>query len=65
MKKEIFYIVIKTDRVVKFLPRLHLGGDEWPIYMDPTGADNILSGRETTTVQLNPEPLKEPVSILK
>jgi len=29
---------------------LHLGGDEWPIYMDPTGADNILSGRETTTV---------------
>ena len=29
---------------------LHLGGDEWPIYLDPTGADNILSGRETTTV---------------
>jgi hypothetical protein len=29
---------------------LHLGGDGWPIYMDPTGADNILSGRETTTV---------------
>jgi len=29
---------------------LHLGGDEWPIYMDPTGADNILSGRETTTI---------------
>mgnify|MGYP003656455893 FL=1 len=29
---------------------LHLGGDEWPIYMDPTGADNILSGSETTTV---------------
>jgi hypothetical protein len=29
---------------------LHLGGDEWPIYMDPTGADNILSGSETTTI---------------
>jgi len=29
---------------------LHLGGEEWPIYMDPTGADNILSGRETTTI---------------
>jgi len=29
---------------------LHLGGDEWPIFMDPTGADNILSGRETTTI---------------
>ena len=28
---------------------LHLGGDEWPIFLDPTGADNILSGRETTT----------------
>jgi len=29
---------------------LHLGGDEWPIYMDPTGADNILSGGQTTTI---------------
>jgi len=29
---------------------LHLGGDPWPIYMDPTGANNILSGSETTTV---------------
>ena len=29
---------------------LHLGGDEWPIYIDPTGADNILSGSETTTI---------------
>jgi hypothetical protein len=29
---------------------LHLGGDEWPIYMDPTGADNIVSGSETTTI---------------
>ena len=29
---------------------LHLGGDAWPIFLDPTGADNILSGRETTTV---------------
>ena len=29
---------------------LHLGGDPWPIYLDPTGANNILSGRETTTI---------------
>jgi len=29
---------------------LHLGGDEWPIFMDPTGADNILSGGGTTTI---------------
>jgi len=29
---------------------LHLGGNEWPIFLDSTGADNILSGRETTTV---------------
>ena len=29
---------------------LHLGGDPWPIYLDPTGTDNILSGRETTTI---------------
>ena len=28
---------------------IHLGGNEWPIYMDPTGANNIISGRETTT----------------
>ena len=29
---------------------LHLGGNAWPIFLDPTGANNILSGRETTTV---------------
>ena len=29
---------------------LHLGGDPWPIFLDPTGADNILSGRETATL---------------
>jgi len=29
---------------------LHLGGDPWPIFMDGTGADNIVSGSETTTV---------------
>jgi hypothetical protein len=29
---------------------LHLGGDEWPIFLDPTEANNILSGFETTTV---------------
>jgi hypothetical protein len=29
---------------------LHLGGDEWPIFVDPTGANNIVSGSETTTI---------------
>ena len=29
---------------------LFLGGDPWPIYLDPTGSNNILSGRETTTI---------------
>jgi hypothetical protein len=29
---------------------LHLGGNEWPIFLDPSGANNILSGFETTTV---------------
>ena len=29
---------------------LHLGGDPWPIFLDPTGADNILSGERTTTI---------------
>ena len=29
---------------------LHLGGNQWPVYIDPTGANSILSGSETTTV---------------
>ncbi len=29
---------------------LHLGGNPWPIFLDPTGANSIASGRETTTV---------------
>ena len=29
---------------------VHLGGDPWPIFMDGTGADNIVSGSEITTV---------------
>ena len=28
---------------------IHLGGNPWPIFIDGTGADNILSGSETTT----------------
>ena len=26
---------------------MHLGGDRWPIYIDPTGTDNIISGSFT------------------
>ena len=29
---------------------VHLGGNPWPIFIDGTGADSILSGSETTTV---------------
>ena len=29
---------------------INLGGDPWSIFIDPTGTNNILSGRETTTV---------------
>ena len=25
---------------------LHLGGDEWPIFLDPTGADNVIEDRK-------------------
>jgi len=25
---------------------LHLGGDEWPVFLDPTGADNIINERK-------------------
>ena len=29
---------------------IHLGGNPWPIFIDGTGANNILSGIETTTM---------------
>ena len=29
---------------------IHLGGDLWPIFIDGTGEDSILSGSETTTI---------------
>jgi hypothetical protein len=29
---------------------INLGGDPWSIFIDPTGTDNILSGKDTTTV---------------
>jgi len=29
---------------------VHLGGDEWPIYLDPTETNSIVSGSETTTI---------------
>ena len=42
---------------------LHLGGDPWPIFLDPTGADNILSGTETTTVVKPNAPKGIPVDL--
>ena len=29
---------------------MFLGGEPWELYLDPTGADNILSGGETSTI---------------
>ena len=29
---------------------IHLGGGRWPIFIDPTGANNIISGSETRTI---------------
>ena len=42
---------------------LHLGGDPWTIFLDSTGANNILSGRETTTVIKPNAPQGIPVSL--
>ena len=42
---------------------LHLGGDPWTIFLDPTGANNILSGTETTTVVKPNAPKGIPVDL--
>ena len=42
---------------------LHLGGDPWTIFLDPTGANNILSGRETTTVVKPNAPKGIPITL--
>ena len=42
---------------------LHLGGDPWTIHIDPTGSNNILSGRETTTVVKPNAPKGVPVDL--
>ena len=42
---------------------LHLGGNPWPIFLDPTGADNILSGTETTTIVKPNAPKGIPVDL--
>jgi len=33
---------------------LHLGGDEWPIYLDPTGADFVIYGKEEKDKSIKP-----------
>ena len=42
---------------------LHLGGDPWTILLDSTGANNILSGRETTTVVKPNAPQGIPITL--
>ena len=33
---------------------LHLGGDEWPIYLDPTGSDNLITNKSKTHQLVKP-----------
>ena len=42
---------------------LHLGGNSWPIFLDPTGTNNILSGRETTTIVKPNAPKGIPINL--
>ena len=35
IKQVIYYIDIKIDLVVKYLQHLNLGGDPWPIHLEP------------------------------
>ena len=42
---------------------LHLGGEPWTIFLDPTGANNILSGTETTTVVKPNAPQGIPITL--
>ena len=42
---------------------LHLGGEPWTIFLDPTGANNILSGSEITTVVKPNAPKGIPVNL--
>jgi len=46
---------------------MHLGGNEWPIFMDGTGSDNILQGKDSlksfATNKLLPEFTRDPIVI--
>ena len=42
IKKAIFLTDTKIDLVVKYQPTLSLGGDNWPIYLDPTGENTVV-----------------------
>ena len=32
----------KIDQAVRYPLTLNLGGDNWPIFIDPTGSDNVI-----------------------
>ena len=46
---------------------MHLGGNEWPIFIDGTGSDNILQGKDSlksfATNKLLPEFTRDPIVI--
>ena len=50
IKQEMFFIDIRIDTHVKSLLLLNLGGDPWPIYLDPTGK----KGQAGIKVELEP-----------
>ena len=37
---------------------LNLGGDKWPIYLDPTGADNVINERQNLIKPNSPKGIK-------
>ena len=42
---------------------LHLGGNSWPIFLDPIGANSIVSGSETTTIVKPDAPKGIPIDL--
>ena len=45
IKQVIYFIDIKTDLVVKYLLHLNLGGDPWPIHLEPKKNVGIPDGK--------------------
>ena len=49
----IYYTDIKIDLVVKYLQHLNLGGDPWPIHLEPKKNVGIPDGKKITVSSQN------------